>query len=183
MKHILIALMFLTGAILSHTYGYPESVSTTNEEIMKQRKKYADFKKNLKHLARQYECNNTQIADDETEAMDVCAECTLTAGVSLFSDLTSWIYEQQDDILEPCENIDPQLIEEEISKMVLFPIRVILPEGRVRTIGSAEDFQTHLPSILNSRVLHAIQDYNFEDIWITMDENREHKISFIKTPN
>ena len=195
MKNILITLILLTSTTVSYALG---GMSNCSAYTYGQGSKgeLSNFLQTLKQFVRQYECNNTPAPDDETEAMAICTKCSLSEPVHFFSQIKNWITEQQNDILEPCKNIDSQLLRKNFSKMMQFPLRVVLPGGRLRIIHSAEEFYDHLPSIFNNHILHTIRNRNFEDmicsatgahmedtIFIRKDEDQQLKIFLIQTPH
>ena len=192
MKNILISLVLLTSTTGSYAFREVTSCSVytyghgSKDELF-------NFLQNLKQLTKQYECNNMPVQDGETEAL--CTECNFNEPTPFFNQITSRFTEQQDEILQPCRDIDFQPLKESISKMILFPLTVISTKGIVKAIRSAEEFYDLLPSILNNHVLQTIQNQNFEDmlcrnvgafigqhtIWIKRDDSQQLRISMIKT--
>ena len=196
MKNILLSLILLTSTTISYAFGGVSHCSVytyghgSKDEL-------SHFLQNLKQLTKQYECNNTLEQDDETEAMAICTKCNSNESTHFFYQIKTWITEQQNEVLQPCdENIDPQLVKEDLSKMISFPLRVISSKGRLKTISSVEEFYDLLPSILNNHVVQTIRKQSFEDmlcnhtgasmedtIFIKRDDDQQLKIFLTKTPH
>ncbi len=198
MKNILFFIIFFISVIAPQAQAYTSKCSVytyghgSPDDL-------SNFLQDLKQFVKNYKCFNKQTLDNnETEAVAACIECNSFSPTHFFIQMKSWIVEQQEENLQPCEGKHSfESLKEHMPNILTFPLQVISTSGSFTRIQSIEEFYHSLPSVFNAHVLQVIQEQNFEDmscsntgasigqnkIWIKKDKDQQLKIFMINTPH